>query len=106
METLKQDNGANKSISLLEEAEGSVSTQSPPTRTEILLCLFKRAKWISGKIDNNATQFSQALKTRVYFATVECQIYKAMLYGMKETELVELEREIEEIKQALKERST
>ena len=105
MEDTAQNNIDNSDIPQTEIDNKPVSTQ-PPTRTDILLKLNRRAEWLANKIDNSHTKLTAELKTRVYFVTVECQIYKTILYGMKELELVQLEKDIEDIKQALKEKHT
>jgi hypothetical protein len=67
-------------------------------RTEVLLALWNRSLWLKGKIDNPRTKFDNNLKSRVYFAQVETQIYKTILYGLRDEELeirvMELEKKL------------
>jgi hypothetical protein len=49
--------------------------------------LWERAKWFKEKIDNPRTQLNEHLKARAYFATIECQFYRAILFGLKDAEL-------------------
>jgi len=58
-----------------------------PKRSDVLLALWRRHEWLRLKIDNRQTQVTPALKYRVYMATVECQICKTLLYGLKDEEL-------------------
>ncbi|MHA2323768.1 MAG: hypothetical protein ACXACB_00080 [Promethearchaeota archaeon] len=67
-----------------------------PKRSDVLLALWTRHKWLKKRIDNRQTQVTPALKYRVYMATVECQICKTLLYGLKDEELEIRIKELEE----------
>ena len=58
-----------------------------PKRSDVLLALWRRHEWLRSKIDKRQTQITPALKYRVYMATVECQISKVLLYGLKDEEV-------------------
>ena len=70
-----------------------------PKRSDVLLSLWSRHSWLRSKIDKRQTQITPALKYRVYMATVECQICKVLLYGLKDEEL---ELRILELEEKLK----
>ena len=69
-----------------------------PKRSDVLLALWLRHNWLRSKIDKRQTQITPALKYRVYMVTVECQILKVLLYGLKDEEVelrvLELERKL------------
>ena len=67
-----------------------------PKRSDVLLSLWKRHNWLRSKIDNRQTQITPALKYCVYMATVECQICKVLLYGLKDEEVELRVKELEE----------
>jgi len=67
-----------------------------PKRTEVLCALWERARWFKEKIDNPRTQLNDNLKARAYFATIECQYYRAGLFGLKDEELEIRLMELEE----------
>jgi hypothetical protein len=79
-------------------------TLSPPQRNEVLMRLWQRAEWLKKIIENRRTKLNGNLRTRVYFANVECQIYKTILFGLRDKELDELSLEIEQIKKSLEAR--
>ena len=58
--------------------------------------MWERAKWFKEKIDNPRTQLNDNLKARAYFATIECQYYRAILFGLKDEELEIRIMELEE----------
>jgi len=58
-----------------------------PKRSDVLLALWRRHEWLRSKIDKRQTQITPALKYRVYMTTVECQISKVLLYGLKDEEV-------------------
>ena len=67
-----------------------------PKRSDVLLALWRRLNWLNSKIDKQQTQITPALKYRVYMVTVECQISKALLYGLKDEEVELRVLELEE----------
>jgi hypothetical protein len=67
-----------------------------PKRSDVLLALWRRHEWLRSKIDKRQTQITPALKYRVYMATVECQISKVLLYGLKDEEVELRVLELEE----------
>ena len=88
--------GQNLEIS--EEMPYSKVTTAP-RRTEVLLALWNRSLWLKNKIDNPRTKLDNNLKSRVYFAQVETQIYKVILYGLNDEEL---EKRVEELEEKIK----
>ena len=67
-----------------------------PKRSDVLLSLWRRHNWLRSKIDKKQTQITPALKYRVYMVTVECQISKVLLYGLKDEEVELRVLELEE----------
>jgi transcription elongation GreA/GreB family factor len=67
-------------------------------RTDVLEKLWRRAKWIEAKIDNQRTKLNPNLKVRASFVSKECRIYQTILMGLKdealEIRLMELEEKL------------
>jgi hypothetical protein len=67
-----------------------------PKTSDVLLALWNRHNWIKHRIENRQTQITPELKRRLYMATVECQICKTLLYGLKDEELEQRILDLEE----------
>lgn len=72
-------------------------TTLTPTRAEILLALWNRSQWLKAIIDNPRSKLDEKLKSRVYFAQVETQIYKTILSGLPAQELEDRVKHLEEM---------
>jgi hypothetical protein len=60
---------------------------TPPSKTDILLALWKRTKWLDSlidKVEGNKAQLTEKTKSLVYMSQVHAQLCKTMLYGLKE----------------------
>ena len=65
-------------------------------RTDVLEKLWRRAKWIEAKIDNQRTKLNPNLKARASLVSKECRIYQTILIGLKDEELEIRLMELEE----------
>ena len=72
-------------------------TNPAPTRVEILLALWHRSRWLNKIIDNPRSKLDENLKSRVYFAQVETQIYKVILSGLPEQEIADRVEKLEDM---------
>ena len=77
-----------------------------PTRQEIILKLYNRSQWLADKIDNSHTKFTPQLDIRVKYVKVECQLYEAILAGLKDVEIDELAQQLAELKQVIDKKGT
>lgn len=102
MEETAKNNIENSANNPTDNANLSNSDKKLPfTRQDILLKLWIRSQWISDKIDNNHTKFTEQLDIRVKYAKTECQFYTAILDGLKDVEIDDLAKQLAEIKQTL-----
>ena len=67
--------------------EAAYLTPHSPTRQNVLIQLWRRAEWLRKIIENKRSKLNQNMRTRVYFASVECQIYRTILQGLSTEEL-------------------
>ena len=65
-------------------------------RTVVLEKLWRRAKWLENKIDNQRTKLNRNLKDRASLVSKECRIYQTILMGLKDEELEIRLSELEE----------
>ena len=56
-------------------------------RTGVLEKLWRRAKWLEAKIDNQRTKLNPNLKDRASLVSKECRIYPIILMGLTDEEL-------------------
>ena len=72
-------------------------TTPTPKRVEILHALWHRSQWLKKIIDNPRSKLDEKLKSRVYFAQVETQIYKVILSGLPEQEIADRVEKLEDM---------
>lgn len=65
-------------------------------RTDVLEKLWRRAKWLEAKIDNQRLKLNPNLKVRASLVSKECRIYQTILMGLKDEELEIRLMELEE----------
>jgi len=70
----------------------------------VLLALWKDHSLledIRDKVEKNGRYVTPKLKFQVYLIQVKCQVAKTVLYGLKDAELEQLIKDVEEIKEKL-----
>jgi len=65
-------------------------------RADVLEKLWRRAKWLEAKIDNQRVKLNPNLKVRASLVSKECRIYQTILMGLKDEELEIRLMELEE----------
>ena len=85
-------------------------TQTTPThpleRTEVLTELwtdFKQLKQIYQEVNNKHRELTPQLKYLVYILQVRSQIGKSILFGLKDSDIDQMFRDLEEIKNKISE---
>jgi len=76
-----------------------LSPPIPPKRSEILLAIWNRAKWLDttiNNVDSNKKKVTPKLKQQIYMAQVYNQLCKTLLYGLNDEELELRIKELEE----------
>ena len=66
------------------------------SRADVLEKLWRRAKWLEAKIDNQRVKLSPNLRVRASLVSRECRIYQTILVGLKDEELEIRLMELEE----------
>jgi hypothetical protein len=101
MVNMAQNNGEN-GLKQQTDIDNTLNSENRfPDRKTVLAKLYSRALWIGSKIDNGKTQLDSKLHERVNMARAECQFYSVILDGLKDVELDDLKKEIEQIKEVL-----
>ncbi len=65
-------------------------------RADVLEKLWRRAKWLEDKIDNQRSKLNPNFKVRASLVSKECRIYQTILMGLKDEELEIRLMELEE----------
>lgn len=78
-----------------------ITPTHPPERTEVLSAMwddFKQLKQICDSVNNKRAELTPQLKYQVYILQVRSQIGKCILFGLKDSDIDEMFRELEAIK--------